>query len=255
MTKFLVVFVVIQILMFVKIQNDIYKQTLESSNKLQLLNEAYFRFVPREFIELLNKDSVINTNAGDYQEITMTIMFCKVTIVCEEEVSGHEQESLNEHFVVFTEYLKKIMPVIKNHNGFVSKILSGGFMALFPKSELDAIKAAFEIERDFSYEEHSIKSWIGLNYGKMIIGTVGEENRLDDTVISDTVNTAARIESVCEKLKKPILISQEIENNLVELNGEEIKDLGIEFVKLEEIFVKGKEKPLQLYEVMKNERI
>ena len=89
----------------------------------------------------------------------------------------------------------------------------------------------------------------------MIIGTVGEENRLDDTVISDTVNTAARIESVCEKLKKPILISQEIENNLVELNGEEIKDLGIEFVKLEEIFVKGKEKPLQLYEVMKNERI
>ena len=252
---FLVVFVVIQILMFVKIQNDIYKQTLESSNKLQLLNEAYFRFVPREFIELLNKDSVINTNAGDYQEITMTIMFCKVTIVCEEEAPGHEQESLNEHFVVFTEYLKKIMPVIKNHNGFVSKILSGGFMALFPKSELDAIKAAFEIERDFSYEEHSIKSWIGLNYGKMIIGTVGEENRLDDTVISDTVNTAARIESVCEKLKKPILISQEIENNLVELNGEEIKDLGIEFVKLEEIFVKGKEKPLQLYEVMKNERI
>ena len=254
---FLVAFVIIQILMFVKIQNDIYKQTLESSDKLQRLNEAYFRFVPREFIELLNKDSVINTNAGDYQEITMTIMFCKVSIVCEEEKSGHEHthdhdhENLDEHFLVFTEYLKQIMPVIQAHNGFVSKILSGGFMALFPKSELDAVKAAFEIKENNSYSEHKVNSWIGLHYGKMIIGTVGEENRLDDTVISDTVNTAARIESVCEKLQKSVIMSHEFAQNLVDLNGQEAKDMGIKFVKLQAISVKGKEKPLQLYEVVK----
>ena len=254
---FLVAFVIIQILMFVKIQNDIYKQTLESSDKLQRLNEAYFRFVPREFIELLNKDSVINTNAGDYQEITMTIMFCKVSIVCEEEASDHEHshdhdhENLDEHFLVFTEYLKQIMPVIQAHNGFVSKILSGGFMALFPESELDAVKAAFEIKENNSYSEHKVNSWIGLHYGKMIIGTVGEENRLDDTVISDTVNTAARIESVCEKLQKPVIMSHEFAQNLVDLNGQEAKDMGIKFVKLQAISVKGKEKPLQLYEVVK----
>ena len=254
---FLVAFVIIQILMFVKIQNDIYKQTLESSDKLQRLNEAYFRFVPREFIELLNKDSVINTNAGDYQEITMTIMFCKVSIVCEEEEAGHEHahdhghENLDEHFLVFTEYLKNIMPVIQAHNGFVSKILSGGFMALFPESELDAVRAAFEIKENNSYSEHKVNSWIGLHYGKMIIGTVGEENRLDDTVISDTVNTAARIESVCEKLQKPVIMSHEFAQNLVDLNGQEAKDMGIKFVKLQAISVKGKEKPLQLYEVVK----
>ena len=254
---FLVAFVIIQILMFVKIQNDIYKQTLESSDKLQSLNEAYFRFVPREFIELLNKDSVINTNAGDYQEITMTIMFCKVSIVCEEEASDHEHshnhdhENLDEHFLVFTEYLKNIMPVIQAHNGFVSKILSGGFMALFPESELDAVKAAFEIKENNSYSEHKVNSWIGLHYGKMIIGTVGEENRLDDTVISDTVNTAARIESVCEKLQKSVIMSHEFAQNLVDLNGQEAKDMGIKFVKLQAISVKGKEKPLQLYEVVK----
>ena len=242
---FLVAFVIIQILMFVKIQNDIYKQTLESSDKLKRLNEAYFRFVPREFIELLNKDSVINTNAGDNQEITMTIMFCKVSIVCQ------KHENLDEHFLVFTEYLKNIMPVIQAHNGFVSKILSGGFMALFPKSELDAVKAAFEIKENNSYSEHKVNSWIGLHYGKMIIGTVGEENRLDDTVISDTVNTAARIESVCEKLQKPVIMSHEFAQNLVDLNGQEAKDMGIKFVKLQAISVKGKEKPLQLYEVVK----
>ena len=85
----------------------------------------------------------------------------------------------------------------------------------------------------------------------MIIGTVGEENRLDDTVISDTVNTAARIESVCEKLQKPVIVSQEFFQLLMNLNGNESKALGIDTIKLEEIYVKGKEKPLQLYEVVK----
>ena len=143
------------------------------------------------------------------------------------------------------------MPVIQTHNGFVSKILSGGFMALFPESELDAVKAAFEIKENNSYSEHKVNSWIGLHYGKMIIGTVGEENRLDDTVISDTVNTAARIESVCEKLQKPVIVSQEFFQLLMNLNGNESKALGIDTIKLEEIYVKGKEKPLQLYEVVK----
>ena len=36
---------------------------------------------------------------------------------------------------------------------------------------------------------------MGVHYGKMILGMIGEEHRLDDTVISDTVNTASRIES------------------------------------------------------------
>ena len=83
---------------------------------------------------------------------------------------------------------------------------------------------------------------MGLHYGKMIIGTIGEENRLDDTVISDTVNTSSRIETVCEKLDKTIIVSQE----LVDRIGN-AKDFELE--RLEDVAVKGKEKPLQIYEV------
>ena len=230
--------------MFVKIQNDIYKETTDTTEKLKELNEAYLRFVPREFIELLNKESIVKTQAGDYSEIQMSILFSKVLIECEEE-----EESLDEHFLVFTEYLKMIMPVVKAHNGFVTKILSGGFMALFPYDELDAVNAAYEIEQKAKEitGEHKIIPRTGIHYGKMIIGTVGEENRLDDTVISDTVNTAARIESVCEKLNKAIIISQEFTQRLIGKTTEE----GIKLGKLQEVYVKGKQKPLQLYEVLK----
>ena len=79
----------------------------------------------------------------------------------------------------------------------------------------------------------------------MIIGTIGEENRLDDTVISDTVNTSSRLEGVCEKLGKTIIISQEVMERL----GAE-QALPFETIRLQDVMVKGKEKPLQIYEVV-----
>lgn len=242
---FLVAFAIIQILMLAAIQNDIYKNTEKSSKELQRLNEAYLRFVPKEFLRLLNKESVIKTKLGDYSNIEMTIMFSKLSI------EGQDKElSLDEHFMIFNEYLKQISPIIKKYDGFVSKFLSGGFMALFPNSEIDAVRAALEITDSTKKLNPSqtsklkLSSWIGIHYGRMIIGTIGEENRMDDTVISDTVNTAARIESVCEKLDKNIIISQVLKQKITQEST-----IQIELKELEAMYVKGKEKPLQLYEL------
>jgi class 3 adenylate cyclase len=190
---------------------------------------------------------VIKTGLGDYSNIEMCIMFSKMHIYCP---AGHD--SLEEHFQIFDQYLKRVSPIIKEHKGFVSKFLSGGFMALFPKSELDAVKAALEIKacvEDFnvtlSVKNHKLQAWMGIHFGKMIIGTIGEENRLDDTVISDTVNTSSRLEGVCEKLGKTIIISQEV---MERLGAEQV--LPFETIRLQDVIVKGKEKPLQIYEVV-----
>ena len=248
---FIVIFVVIQIIMLAAIQNDVYKTTTKASNDLKRLNEAYLRFVPKEFLQLLNKDSITKTKLGDYSNIEMSIIFSKVNIECKKSES-----SLEEHFVIFNEYLKLVSPIIKKYDGFVSKFLSGGFMALFPNSELDAVRTALEIndcvkrfnESDIC-KNYDINPYIAVHYGKMIIGTIGEEGRLDDTVISDTVNTAARIETVCERLKKNIIISQSLEKLMSQNNT-----LQYEIKKLEAMYVKGKEKPLQLYELSRKNK-
>ena len=248
---FLLGFVIIQIFMLAAIQNDIYKDTEKSSSELQRLNEAYLRFVPKEFLRLLNKDSITKTKLGDYSNIEMSIMFSKLNI---EGIGG--DLSLEDHFMIFNDYLKQVSPIIKKYDGFVSKFLSGGFMALFPHSEIDAVRAALEINdctKRFNSQDnstnHKITFWTGIHYGRMIIGTIGEENRLDDTVISDTVNTAARIESVCEKLDKNIIVSQVLQKKISQENT-----LQVDLFELEAMYVKGKEKPLQLYEVTRKSK-
>ena len=248
---FIVIFVVIQIIMLAAIQNDVYKTTTKASNDLKRLNEAYLRFVPKEFLQLLNKDSITKTKLGDYSNIEMSIIFSKVDIECKKS-----EPSLEDHFVIFNEYLKLVSPIIKKYDGFVSKFLSGGFMALFPNSELDAVRTALEINdcvKRFNQSDicknYEINPYIAVHYGKMIIGTIGEEGRLDDTVISDTVNTAARIESVCERLKKNIIISHSLEKLMSQNNT-----LQYEIKELEAMYVKGKEKPLQLYELSRKSK-
>ena len=240
---FLMLFIFVQLILLATIQNDVYKETVKISANLQKLNEAYLRFVPNEFLKLLNKDSIVNVQAGDYADVEMCIMFSKLKIT-----STTNTTSLDDHFVIFNEFLKQASPIIKKHGGFVSKFLSGGFMELFPSSQKDAIYAALEIKKcvqQFANSKlcvaHKINVGIGIHYGKMIAGTLGEEGRLDDTVISDTVNTVARIESVCERLEKNIIVSQNFEAV--------IKEENFSYEKLESITVKGKSKPLELYEI------
>ncbi len=244
---FVAIFIFIQIFLLATIQNDIYKETESISINLKKLNEAYLRFVPREFLKLLRKDSITNIELGDHSSIEMTIMFSKLNIY-----SINNSITAEEHFSIFNDYLKTISPIITVHNGFVSKFLSGGFMALFPKSELDSIKSALQIifyteemNKIYNNQKHMIKiiPRIGIHFGKMIIGTIGEENRLDDTVISDTVNTVSRIESVCENLDKQIIISHSLQERLPD-----IEKAFFNLRELNAIAVKGKQKPLQLYE-------
>jgi adenylate cyclase len=85
---------------------------------------------------------------------------------------------------------------------------------------------------------------IGIHFGKMIIGTVGVEDSLHETIISETVNTASRIQEQCDCQK--IIISESAEENL----SEEFKT-SLTLTGLEPIYVKGKEKPLKLYELNK----
>ena len=81
----------------------------------------------------------------------------------------------------------------------------------------------------------------GMHLGKVLVTWVGEVKK-EILYIGDVMNTTARIQEACKKLKQDLLISEEIANE-----NDEIKGLAIKFE--EQIVLRGKEKSVKLYSV------
>jgi len=154
-----------------------------------------------------------------------------------------------ENFKFVSSFNARLGPVIRSHNGFINQYLGDSIMAIFPDNPLDALEAAvkmqravYELNQERSNEGLSpIKAGIGMHTGSLIMGITGDEHRLDAATISDTVNTAARIESLTKHYKSPLLLSGETFQHIIELNHFQIRQLG-------NVRLKGKHKLLSIFE-------
>ncbi|MET1256146.1 adenylate/guanylate cyclase domain-containing protein [Aliikangiella maris] len=213
-------------------------------------NKAYSRFVPHQLLKQLSESGVTDISLGDCCERDMTVLFCDIRGF----TTLSETMSPQANFLFINRYLKLIAPVINRRGGIIDKYLGDGIMALFPNGADDALKAAIEMLE--ALEEYNqilrqkklpiIEVGLGLHSGKMMLGTVGTHSRMDATVISDTVNAAARVESMTKVFKTRILITEETRKRLQNLN-----DFQIRFIAT--CRIQGKYKQVTLYEVFDND--
>ena len=88
-----------------------------------------------------------------------------------------------------------------------------------------------------------IKMGVGIHKGNLVLGTIGRATRMETTVISDTVNSSARLESLNKVYGTNILISGEIKQSLT-------SSLKSQCRLIDRTKVKGKSKMLEVYEVL-----
>jgi len=148
---------------------------------------------------------------------------------------------------------KILMDEIHNHQGTINQFTGDGVMALFgapvaiENHAQNACQAALSIQNAMKKYSKVLKSTIGidfkmrigLNAGPVIVGSIGDDLRMDYTAIGDTTNLAARMESMA----KPgsILISPIIYKRVSQY---------FKFIPLGKVEVKGKEKPLDAYQLV-----
>lgn len=208
--------------------------------------EAYARFVPRQFLQLLGRPSILDVTLGDHVEQQMTLLFSDIR----DFTSLSESILPAENFRFINSYLSTMEPVVSRHQGFVDKYIGDAIMALFPNNADDAVRCGIDMLRQLKIyndgRSHAgyvpIRIGIGINTGLVMMGTVGGHNRMDSTVIGDTVNKAARLEGLTKSYNAPFLIS---EHTLHELRNPD--DYCLRFIDRQS--VKGRYPAQSIYEV------
>jgi hemerythrin len=212
-----------------------------SELRLQNTNQAYARFLPNECLQLLNKKDIIEVKIGHNLETEISILFADIRSF----TSLSENMSPKENFDFINNYLKMMGPIIRKHGGIIDKYIGDAIMALFsePNSTVNAGIAMLNRLAEFNHVEgQDIKIGIGINTGQLMFGVIGEEHRLQCTVISDAVNLASRLENATKIYGNPLIISQ---NTLEKLNNP--NQYAIRF--LDKIKVKGRFEKINIFEI------
>ncbi len=114
--------------LFVVLLNYLSKKTLS----MEIKRKASFeRFVPKEFLQQLAKNDIIDVQLGDQIEKEITVMVSDIRSF----TSLSAEMKPYEVFQFLNEYLHYILPVIKSNLGFVDKFLGDGMLAIFPKQD------------------------------------------------------------------------------------------------------------------------
>jgi adenylate cyclase len=156
---------------------------------------------------------------------------------------------------VLKDYLTELTGVVFKHGGTVDKYVGDCIMALYNVPFEDPDHAAKAVQTAVDFQKHTkivsdrwqaklgidIKNGVGINTGDAVVGAMGSEQRLEYTAIGDTVNLAARLESITKEFHSPIIIS---ETTYQDVQGKfRTRFLG-------EVTVKGKEIPVKIYGVL-----
>ena len=209
------------------------------------LRDTYFKFVPIQFMQLLEKQSTTDIHLGDATCTDITVLFFDIRAFSKKS----EMMTTSENFAFVNAITETAGPIIRKHNGFVDKYIGDAVMALFTDAQ-SAVDAGIELYQTivldsgaFRYGGEEIRIGIGVHSGMSMLGIIGEQERLSSTVISDTVNLASRLESLTKQYGTGMIISKDTLDRFSDAEKYNLRFLGM-------VQVAGVNEIKALYEVL-----
>jgi signal transduction histidine kinase/class 3 adenylate cyclase/ActR/RegA family two-component response regulator len=218
--------------------------------ELSKINHAFSRFVPHEFLGFLGYESVLDIKLGDQVQQNMTVLFADI----KDFTRLSENLSPKEAFDFINTFLGVVSPLIRQHGGFIDKFIGDAIMALFPGGADDAVRTAVSMTTELKkLNKHRLEQGLepiytgtGIHTGDLMLGIIGEELRMEGTVISDVVNTASRLEGLTKLFDNRIIISSQVRESLKEVEGIHFRYLG-------KTRVKGKNSVLDVFGILEGD--
>lgn len=187
---------------------------------IEKTNTSFKRFFPNEFLQFLHKANITDISLGDNTYENMFVSFIHLGIKTELE-SNIEREEL---LALYNTVVKTANPLVRKYDGFIDKYLTEGLMVLFYGTAEKAVNCIIDIvqlikEFNLHRQEHDLPAIhvsSGIHYGRLLMGTIGEPERMDTTVISDVVNISSRMHSYATEKSVKIIISEAVREQLPE---------------------------------------
>jgi PAS domain S-box-containing protein len=216
---------------------------LTERKRLEAQRRLFERMVSPAVINQLDPNSL---QLGG-KRVDLTVLFADIR-----GFTSYSEKISPERLVsVLNRYLAAMAEAVLSQEGTIDKFLGDAVMAWFnapipqPDHTLRAVKAALLLRemvetlyRELPADSH-LAFGVGIHYGDAVLGLIGTDRRLEYTAISDSVNTAKRIQE--NSARNQILISKDA--------YERVKD-DVEGKYVASMAVKGKSQPVEVYEVL-----
>ena len=227
------------------IESNLREATLQERS-----NSILGRYFSPEVRDEIEKNK-FDLNESAEKEQNIAVMFTDISDFTKLS-EGLEPKKVLE---LLSEYQTKMVAAVFQNGGSVDKFIGDSVMATFgtpvsrgndAQNALNCIRQMQISMREWEKERADqdlpiIKHRIGVHYGSCFVGNVGSKDRVEFTVIGDTVNVASRICEACKEVKSDVLISDEVKLRLSEnLPTEEVKDFG----------VRGRDNKITLHKLM-----
>lgn len=215
-------------------------------------SQAIKKLVPAQVLSRVFPEGIEALGPGRSTQLRCAVMFADLRGFS----SIAESLSPSQAYDLLTECFGLITPVIAEHGGFVDKFLGDGVLAIFDtpgQYNNAAISCAREVERrirnlgikmnDVQIQPEGWRVGIGVASGMVTLGTIGCPDRLEITVLGDTVNTAARLEETCKSIGASILV----QSDMADRDTPGYRPLGL-------VPLRGKEKLISIGELINLDR-
>jgi PAS domain S-box-containing protein len=211
--------------------------------------ELFIKYVPEPIVTKALSEKKDNIREGEQLEVAL--LFCDIRRF----TTMAEQLSPQDVVHFLNEYYSMMSDVIKQHNGVINQFVGDEIFVSFgapipiENPEISSVHCAQEMVKKLKEINNVLSSTvndeivigIGINYGPIIAGNLGSDDRLSYSITGDAVNTAKRIESLTQHLPNAILISQKIYDKTKDIV--KTKPLG-------EVEIKGKNKKVGVFQVL-----
>ncbi|MEC9340797.1 MAG: adenylate/guanylate cyclase domain-containing protein [Pseudomonadota bacterium] len=225
-----------------------YMMILEDISAEKRLKSTMARYMTKEVADKL-LESGAEALGGTAQEATVLFSDIRRFTTLAEQLGPRETVAM------LNDYFTEMVEVIFAHNGILDKYIGDAIMALFgtPFSTGRDADNALQVAnlmiarlRQFNQRRHAaglteIQIGVGISSGELIAGNIGSPKRMDYTVIGDTVNLSARLESATKYYDVPILFSEDTLQALVK---------GARRRQIDLIRVKGRQQPVAVFEAL-----